>query len=66
MPHLDEPLNAQERLLYGVNVRLNILIEQMSSLLNHIAEKENVAVEKSTVTEEVVKPVAKRQTRKKV
>ena len=42
---LDEPLNMEERYLYGINARLSILIEQMSSLLEHIATKDNVAVQ---------------------
>lgn len=56
-PHLDEPMNANERMLYGVNVRLNILIEQVSSLVNYIAEKEGVAVESTKVEEAIAEPI---------
>jgi hypothetical protein len=53
------PLNAQENLLYGVNKRLEILIEQFGSLLEHIASKEGVAME-SGESETVRKPRAKK------
>lgn len=55
---IDEPLNANERYLYGINMRLEVLIEQMSSLLEHIAKKEGVAVESAKVVE---KPAPRRK-----
>lgn len=72
---LQEPLNAEERYLYGINVRLSILIEQMSSFLEHIAKKDEVAVEESIekldtvidVTDDIiaVEPVVVKKTRNK-
>jgi len=74
---LQEPLNAEERYLYGINVRLSILIEQMSSLLDHIAKKDEVAVTETIekletvidktddVIETVKEPVVEKKTRKK-
>lgn len=50
---LDEPLNASERYLHGINVRLEILIEMFSSFLNAYAENNNIATEQSIVIEEV-------------
>jgi DNA-binding MltR family transcriptional regulator len=57
---VEEPLNQNERYLHGIVIRQNILIEQMSTLLEHIAKKDNIAVEK-----EVVKEAPKSRTRKK-
>lgn len=54
---VDQPMNANERYLYGLNVRLNILIEQVSAITRYIAEKDGVAVTKTEVQEEEVKPV---------
>lgn len=51
---LQEPLNAEERYLYGINVRLSILIEQMSSLLEHIASKDEVAIQETVEKLETV------------
>lgn len=51
---LNEPLNAEERYLYGINVRLSILIEQMSSLLDHIAKKDEVAITETVQVLETV------------
>ena len=51
---LQEPLNAEERYLYGINVRLSILIEQMSSFLEHISKKDDVAVQETVQNLETV------------
>ena len=42
---LQEPLNSEERYLYGINVRLSILIEQLSSIVEVMSKQNNVAVE---------------------
>jgi hypothetical protein len=42
---LEEAMNAQERYLYGINYRLNILIEQVSSIVEVLAVAKGVAVE---------------------
>ena len=64
---LDEPLNLNERYMYGINIRLNILIEQFNSFLNAYANDKKIAttseiikdvkVDKSEATEEVVSKV---------
>lgn len=51
---VDLPVNVQERYLYAMVMRLDALCNMMSSLMEHIAEKEGLATE--TVTEEVKKP----------
>lgn len=67
---LDEPLNANERYLYEMNVRLGILIEMFSSFLEVYAKQNEVATTDNTVQikeEEVmeeVKPKRKRTTKK--
>jgi hypothetical protein len=50
-PDVDEPLNVDERYLYAMVMRLDALCHMMSSLLQHIADKENVAVEQVKVAE---------------
>ena len=73
-----QPMNSNERFLYEIVVRQNIIIEQLSSIVNHIGKKDNVAVEETVDVEvlegvdkefeqvkEAVQPKARR-TRKKV
>lgn len=50
---LDEPLNIEERYLYGINVRLNILIEMLSSFLDVYAKQNQIATTSNKVVEEV-------------
>lgn len=45
---LDDPLNQDERYLYGINIRLNILIEMFSSFLDVYGKNANIA---TTTTE---------------
>lgn len=52
LTNLDNPLNANERMLYGINKRLEILIEQFSSFLEVYANQQELAVTENT-TEEV-------------
>lgn len=65
---LEQPLNANERFLYAIAVRLEVLIDQVSALSEHIAKRDNVAVQ-NNATSEVSKtsdePKPKRATRKK-
>lgn len=64
---LEQPLNANERFLYGIAVRLEVLIDQVSALTEHIAKRDNVATESAVTSNKVEEPVAKpkRTTRKK-
>ena len=74
MRDMDEPLNAEERYLHGVNTRLNIIIEMLSSIISVIAHQNNIAVTENKVVEkqiEVIEEVEvviprKRRTNKKV
>lgn len=51
--YLEQPLNAEERYLYEINVRLNILIEMFSSFLDVYAKQNQVATTSNEVVEEV-------------
>lgn len=65
---LDAPLSANERFLYAVAVRLDVLIEQVSSIIDHIAKEDEVAVTESkveTVKETPAKTPAPRKRTKK-
>ena len=50
---IPEPVNAQERYLYAMVVRLDALCHMTSSLLEYIAKKEGIAVQENTVVEQV-------------
>lgn len=60
---LPEPLNAQERLLYAIAHRQDILIEQMNSVIEHLSTRDKVAVTSTLDTDVTPK---KRSPRKKV
>lgn len=47
-----QPMNSNERFLYEIIVRQNIIIEQLSSIVEHIGKKDGVAVEKGKVVTE--------------
>jgi hypothetical protein len=58
---VDEPVNVQERYLYAMVLRLDALCNMVSSLVEHIASKEGIAVENNTVIEKP-KPTRKKRT----
>jgi hypothetical protein len=58
---VDEPVNVQERYLYAMVLRLDALCNMVSSLVEHIASKEGIAVENNTVIEKP-KPSRKKKT----
>jgi hypothetical protein len=58
-----QPVNVNERLLFGCMVRLDALCDMVNSIVEYIAEKEKIAVEAVKVEEEPV--VKKRATSKK-
>lgn len=64
------PMNANERLLHAIVLRQEVMIEQLNSLINHIAEKEGVATTDNKVEEKVAEvqeePKPKTRTRKTV
>lgn len=48
MRELQEPLNTEERYLHGINIRLNVLIDMMSTFIKLYAEKQDVVTENNT------------------
>ncbi|HUM43129.1 MAG TPA: hypothetical protein PKI14_09295 [Fervidobacterium sp.] len=63
LKNIDEPLNVTERYLYNINIRLNILIEMMSSFLEAYAAQNNIAITNNKVVEKKVeKPKKKKKT----
>jgi hypothetical protein len=60
---IPEPMNAYEQYLYGMVIRLDALCHMMSSMIEHIAEKEKIAVEENKVEESP--PPSKRKSTKK-
>jgi hypothetical protein len=58
---VDEPVNVNERYLYAMVLRLDALCNMVSSLVEHIASKEGIAVENNTVIEKP-KPTRKKRT----
>ena len=61
LKNLETPLNVNERYLYNINIRLNILIEMMSSFLEAYAAQNNIATTNNIVEEKVEKPKSKRK-----
>lgn len=53
---LPEPLNANERLMHHMIVRQNIMIEQLSSIVEHLASKDKVAMTSNKSVEKEAKP----------
>ena len=49
-----EPVNATEHFLYAMLVRLDALCHMMNSLIEYVAERDNVATTSHEVKEEVV------------
>jgi hypothetical protein len=45
MDKVDMPLNASERYMYAMVVRLDAICNMLSSIVEYIAKKEDVAVE---------------------
>lgn len=49
MSDLQPPLNVQEQYLYGINIRLDALINMMSSFIETYADMNKIAVTNNTV-----------------
>lgn len=60
---LQEPLNSTERYLHAIAVRQDILIEQVNSIIEHLAKKDNVATTNHNVVDAPAeeKPAPKRR-----
>lgn len=59
VPEMEQPLNANERFLYQVAIRLDVIIEQNNSIIEHLAKKDSVAVTNQKVETKIEKPVEK-------
>lgn len=59
---IDKPLNATERYLYGINIRLDAIIDMLSGLVEVYAKQNNMA----TTSNVVVEKTPTRNSRKKV
>lgn len=58
---LDVPFDMNTRYLHGINVRLEVLIEQLSSLVEHIAKQDKVATTEQAVDIPVVTQVRRKK-----
>lgn len=58
MNKLEQPLNSNERYLYGISVRLEVLIDMFSSFLNVYANQNDIVSTENVVEEvEVVEKI---------
>lgn len=57
---IDEPLNPAERYLYGINIRLDVIINMLSSLIESYAKQNNI-----TTTNNKVETKTPKKTRSK-
>lgn len=46
---IDEPLNTTERYLYGINIRLDAIVNMLSSLIETYAHQNNIATTSNEV-----------------
>lgn len=60
LPH---PLNVKEHYLHAIVTRLDAVIEQNNSIIEHLGKQDGVAVEANTTTE---KPARKARAKKEV
>lgn len=51
---LQSPLNSEERFLYAIAHRLNIIIEQNNSIIDHIAKQDRIATTEHKSEDKVV------------
>lgn len=61
LEEVEEPLSANERFLYAMIQRQDVIIEQLSSIIEYIASKESVATQNNKTED---KPAPKRTARK--
>jgi hypothetical protein len=65
MNQLEQPLNSNERYLYEINIRLNVLIEMFSSFLEVYAKQNDIPTSINTIVEEKPNKVSKKSTKKR-
>lgn len=59
---LENPLNANERYLHAIATRLDVLIDQLSAISEHLAKESGVTLENVTVEEKVKEEVVEKPT----
>jgi hypothetical protein len=59
---VESPVNANERFLYAIAMRLGILIEQVSAITEHLAKQSNVAVESNVVSDALTSNIVENTT----
>lgn len=62
---VEQPLNANERFLYAVVVRLDAIIDMMSSMVEVYANQNNMAITNNEIKEEIQEVQIVRKSRKK-
>lgn len=66
LPELEQPLNANERYLYAMAIRLDVLVHMISSFIEFYAKNHQVPTTSNKVEEKIeVQEVQPRRTRKK-
>lgn len=53
MPKLEEPLNANERYLYAIAIRMDALCSMFASFLEHYANNNGIATTSNCVEEKI-------------
>lgn len=56
---LENPLNANERYLHAIATRLDVLIDQLSAISEHMAKESGTTIENVAVEEKIVEDVKK-------
>lgn len=59
---VEEPLSSNERFLHAIIVRQDVIIEQLSSIVEHIASKEGIATTNGKVETAQPKRTARKKT----
>ena len=65
---IEKPINVTEQYLYGINMRLEVLIDMISSLLQAYAQVNDMAVETKKIQDPVQpkdQPKSKKRSSKK-
>lgn len=61
MKDLDKPVNITERYMYAIAVRLDAIIEMLSSFIQHYAEQNKIALTSHKVSEVKVTPAPRKK-----
>ena len=64
-PELQEPLNSLERFMAHISYRLDIIIEQNNSIIEHLAKQDDVPVVNNKAEIQAEEPAPKKKTTRK-